>query len=59
MHVRFVQTSRADVETSNTKHIGELNSEVSILQNRLNYHITTHENSQKHIEQFLKTGGGP
>jgi TolA-binding protein len=59
MHVRFVQTSRADVETSNTKQIGELNSEVSILQNRLNYHVTTRENSQKHIEQFLKAGGNP
>ena len=57
MHARFVQTSRADVETSNAKQINEFNSEVSILQNRLNYHVTTHENSQKHIEQFLKTGG--
>jgi prefoldin subunit 1 len=57
MHVRFVETSRAGVEASNTKQINELNSEVSTLQKKLNYHITTHENSQKHIEQYLKAGG--
>lgn len=54
---RFVSSHKTAVERKLTSEAGDLKSDISNLNKKLQYLETTYKNSREHIDQLFKSGG--